>query len=212
MNIVAVVGQKGGPGKTTVAENLAVEAATQGERVVLIDLDPQASASKWSDRRTADNVEVQSVQAARLPQVLKVAEQAGVTLAILDTPGRAADLAIAAARAAALVVIPFRPVIKDVETMPAVLDLLTTAGSPRAIAVVNAAPNQGSRHLEAKAVMESYGFSVAPVVLFQRNAYFDAPAAGLAVTEYEPNGKAAQEVRELYRFVTSQLSGKMANR
>jgi chromosome partitioning protein len=206
MNIVAVIGQKGGPGKTTVAENLAVEAATRGERVVLLDLDPQASAAKWSDRRTTDNVEVQSVQAARLPQVLKVAQQEGATLAILDTPGRAADLAIAAARAATLVVIPFRPAIKDVETMPAVLDLLTTAGSPRAFAVVNAAPNQGSRHIEAQAVMESYGFSIAPVVMYQRNVYFDAPAAGMAVTEYEPNGKAALEVRELYTFVAAQLA------
>jgi len=206
MKIIAIVGQKGGPGKTTVAENLAVEAAVQGETVVLFDLDPQASAAKWSDRRELENVEVQSVQAARLAHVLKVARDNGVTLAILDTPGRAADDAIAAARAADLVVVPFRPVVNDVETMPAVLDLLTTAGSPRSFAVVNAAPIQGTRHVEARAAMEAYGFTVAPVVLYQRNAYADAPADGMAVTEYEPQGKAAQEVRDLYRFAAKQMN------
>lgn len=214
MKIIAIVGQKGGPGKTTVAQNFAVEAAAQGETVVLFDLDPQATAAKWSDRRAAlrsaapelDNIEVQSVQGARLAHVLKVARDNGVTLAILDTPGRAADLAIAAARAADLVVVPFRTGIDDVETGPAVRDILTAAGSPRNFAVVNAAQNHGTRHTEAREAIEAFGFAVAPVVLYQRNAYQDAKKEGKAVVEFEPDGKAAQELRELYRFATKQLS------
>jgi chromosome partitioning protein len=215
MKIIAIVGQKGGPGKTTVAQNLAVEAAAQGETVVLFDLDPQATAAKWSDRRELDNVAVQSVQAARLAHVLKVAKDNGVTLAILDTPGRAADLAIAAARASDLVVVPFRTGIDDIETGPAVRDILTAAGSPRNFAVVNAAQSKGTRHAEARKEIEAYGFDVAPVVLYQRNAYQDAKLEGKAVVEYEPDGKAAQEVRELYRFAAKQMNrqnGKPVNR
>lgn len=201
MKIIALIGQKGGGGKTTVAENLAVEAAAKGETVALIDLDPQPTAANWGDRREAENPSVQSVQAARLTQVLAAARKAGVTFAILDTPGRSADISIAAARTATAVLVPIRPVIKDVETLPAVRDLLMTAGNPPTVVVINAAPPQGQRHVEAAQAAEGYGFQTCPVVLHQRTVFGDAPNGGLAVSEYEPEGKAAQEVRELFRFV-----------
>lgn len=208
MKIIALIGQKGGPGKTTLAENLAVEAAAQGERVVLIDLDPQSTAAKWGDRREADNPIVQSVQSARLAKVLEAAQQEGMTFAILDTPPHSADVSIVAARAAMLVLVPVRPVVKDVETLPAVLDLLATAGRPRSVVVVNAAPPQGQRHTEALQAAEGYGFATCPVVMHQRNAYGDAPNGGLAVSEYEPEGKAAQEVRDLFRFTIKLMNQK----
>ena len=211
MKIIALVGQKGGPGKTTIAENLAVEAAAQGERVALLDLDPQSTAAKWGDRREADNPVVQSVQAARLAKVLEAAKREGMTLVVLDTPPHSADVSIAAARAAGVVLVPIRPMIKDVETLPAVQDLLATAGRPRSAVVVNAAPPQGQRHAEALSAAEGYGFNVCPVVLHQRNAYGDAPNDGLAVSEYEPDGKAALEVSDLYRFTIKLLNHKTSN-
>ena len=199
MKVIAINGQKGGVGKTTVAENLAVEAANAGEQVALIDLDPQATAASWGDRREGDNPAVQAVVAARLKQVLAAAKKAGVTTAILDTPGRSADVSIAAARAADLVLVPIRPMIKDVETLGAVQDLLATAGKPKTLVVINAAPPQGGRHEEAAEAAKGAGFTVCPVVLYQRAAYGDAPNNGQSVSEYEPDGKAAQEVKELYR-------------
>jgi chromosome partitioning protein len=66
--------------------------------------------------------------------------------------------------------------------------------------VINAAPSQGQRHVEAMQAAENYGFVTCPVVLHQRNAYGDAPNGGLAVSEYEPGGKAAQEMADLYGF------------
>jgi chromosome partitioning protein len=206
MRVIAVLGQKGGGGKTTVAENLAVEATAQGETVAVIDLDPQVTATNWGDRREADAPVVESAQHNRLAHVLAAAKEHGVTLAILDTPGRAADVSIAAARAANIVLVPIRPIIKDVETLPAVRDLLTTAGSPPSAVVINAAPVQGTRHLESADAAKAYGFEVAPVVLFQRNAYGDAPNSGQGVIEYEPKGKAADEVRALYRFAIELLN------
>ena len=58
MMTLALVCQKGGAGKSTLAVHLAAEAATQGKRVLLLDLDPQASASRWADRRKLGAIDV----------------------------------------------------------------------------------------------------------------------------------------------------------
>lgn len=206
MKIIAVIGQKGGTGKTTLVENLAVEAARSGRSVVLIDLDAQVTSAKWGDRREAEAPAVQSVQAARLPAVLEAAAKHGVELAFLDTPPTAADVTIAAARAAHLSLVPVRPTINDIETLPAVRDLLTAAGSPPAAVVITAAPIQGQRHSEALQVAETLRFETCPVVVHQRNAFADAASAGKGVSEYEPEGKAAQEMQELFRFTLDMLN------
>ena len=86
MKTVAIISQKGGTGKTTVAVHLSVEATRAGHKVALIDLDPQASATKWSITRSADAPIAVSAHAVMLRQELYKAEQAGVDLAIIDTP------------------------------------------------------------------------------------------------------------------------------
>lgn len=200
MYTIAIVGQKGGTGKTTLAENLAVAAAKAGQVVALIDLDPQTTATNWHDRREAQNPTVVSCQAARLRFVLAEARSNGVDLAILDTPGKSAEGAIEAAKAADLVLIPTAPLINDVETLPAFRELLRFAGDKPALVIINNAPVQGTRHTDALEVAKGYGFRVSPVVLFHRAAFYDSPTSGLGVQEYDPDGKAAHEITQLYKF------------
>lgn len=203
MYTIAIVGQKGGTGKTTLAENLAV-AATKSRRVVaLIDLDPQTTATNWHDRRASENPSVVSCQVARLRFVLAEARQNRVDLVVLDTPGKNAEASIEAAKAADLVLIPIPPVINDVETLPAFRDLLKVAGDKPALVVINNAPVQGTRHIEAQETAKGYGFMVCPIVLFHRAAYYDAPLPGLGVQEHGPDSKAAQEIAQLYKFTIS---------
>jgi chromosome partitioning protein len=206
MKIVAVIGQKGGTGKTTTAENLAVVAAMQGATVALIDLDSQPTATTWGDRREGENPAVVSAQVARLRQVLEAAKSQKTSLVVLDTPPRTSEAMLEAAKVADLVLVPVRPLINDMETLPALRQVVTFAGSPPAFVLINGAGVQGNRHLEAQAAAEAMGFQVCPVVLHQRNAYGDAPGAGKGVTEYEPDGKAAQEIQALYGFVRKQLN------
>ena len=123
MYTIAIVGQKGGTGKTTLAENLAV-AATQARRTVaVIDLDPQITATNWGDRRKAQTPTVVSCQVARLRFVLSEAEKKGVELVFLDGPGKNAEATLEAAKAADLVLVPIQPIINDIETLPAFRDL-----------------------------------------------------------------------------------------
>jgi chromosome partitioning protein len=205
MYTIAIVGQKGGTGKTTVAENLAVAATRAQRTVAVIDLDPQTTATNWRDRRKAEEPSVVSCQVARLRFVLAEAQANGVDLVFLDTPGKNAEAALEAAKAADLVFIPIQPTIGDLETLPAFRDLLRVAGDKPAMVIVTNAPIQGSRHIHAQEAARDLGFMICPVVLFHRAAVYDSPLPGLGVQEYEPEGKAAQEITQLYKFTTELL-------
>ena len=85
MLVVALLSQKGGAGKTTLACGLAVESERAGRRAVVVDLDPQASAAKWADLREAETPVVTSAQAARLAPVLAAAGDAGASVVFIDT-------------------------------------------------------------------------------------------------------------------------------
>jgi chromosome partitioning protein len=206
MKTLAVIGQKGGSGKTTTALGLAVEAAKAGRRVAVIDLDPQATATNWGDRRAdKESPAVVSCQVARLTQVLKAAEGQGVELAIIDTPGKSSEAAIAAAKASQHVLLPIQPHLFDIETLDSVAELLAVSGKPPATVLVNRAPVQGKRHEDARAGLEGRGYTFSPVVLFQRAAHGDATNLGQTASEYEPGGKAGLEMKALYRYIAKAL-------
>src|SRR5512147_2547784 len=106
MKTIALIAQKGGAGKTTLALSLAIAAERTGATSVIIALDPQATACNWGDRREADTPVIVDAQPARLQSALQKAEEASVDIAIIDTPPRSEQATLAAAKAANLVVIP----------------------------------------------------------------------------------------------------------
>ena len=143
---IAIIGQKGGDGKTTVALGLAVGQLVKTKQdVAIIDLDPQANAANWKDRRTADNPAVISAHVSRLKQTIQIAQDYGADLVLIDTPGRSDSAAIEAARSADLVLIPVRPQIFGLETLQGVRDLLRLAGDPLAYVVVKRPPTPNPR-------------------------------------------------------------------
>jgi chromosome partitioning protein len=199
---IALIAQKGGVGKTTVAVNLAVAA---GAKAALFDLDPQESAVIWADRRKAEAPHVEFLTERRLPDGLKAAEQQGFTLAIIDTPPAAGPQAFTAAQAADLVLIPCRPSLVDLDAIRRTAQLIKSAGIT-AYVVFNAAPPGATTLLEdARAIVEATGLAVAPVILRERSAYRAAWPPGKGVSETEPHGKAAGEIAELKKWVFEQL-------
>ncbi|MCB1921410.1 MAG: ParA family protein [Candidatus Competibacteraceae bacterium] len=115
MRIVSIVSQKGGAGKTTLAVNLAVAATNSGIKGALIDLDPQATAANWGDRRQTAIPSVISAQAARLLQVLK--QMSEIDWVFIDTPPAISNTTIVAVRAADIVLVPSRAAIFDLDTL-----------------------------------------------------------------------------------------------
>ena len=160
MQVISVLMQKGGSGKTTLVLSLAVAASLAGKSVAVIDLDPQATACKWGDRRNGNPVII-SIQPARLTQALDAARTEGAEIVIIDTPPRAADAAMAAAQAADLILIPTRPTINDLETLATTQTLITGAGAKAKIAVLlNGVPSQGPQSAQAQTYIRDFGLPV----------------------------------------------------
>lgn len=204
MKTIAILSQKGGAGKTTLALHLAVAAELAGQQTAVIDIDPQASATSWGDSRSKEAPVIVSAQPARLPAVLQAAQDADADLAIIDTAPHSESASLAAARAADLVLIPCRPAILDLRAIGSTIDLVRLAKA-KACIVLNAVPPVGSLGEDAKAAVEHYKVAIAPVWIRQRVAFQHALTAGQAAQEYEPQGKASAEVSELYQWVCDQV-------
>jgi len=202
MQTIAVVTQKGGAGKTTLAIQLAVAAVRAGTETVLFDLDPQATACNWSDRRDSESPEVRDVQPGRLAKTLS---RHHAELAIIDTPPGSETAARAAVEGADLALVPTRPSVNDLETLPNTAALIASTNSVPTLVVLNSVPATGRRGTEAIEAIEGMDLAVADGYLGLRTAYSDSITAGLGVLEYAPRDKAAAEVSSLYNEIVSQL-------
>lgn len=205
MKVLSLIAQKGGVGKTTLATCLAVQAIQDGKRVLVIDLDPQATASFWSDvRKKPDDPAVMSIQPVRLPAVLKAASDAGSDLVVIDGAAVSKEVAYSAAEVADLVLIPFKAAVFDINSVAQTVQTVKQVGSEFAL-VLTFVPPQGKETDEAKGIAEQLGSNFCPVLIGNRKAFFRAQSSGLAVQEFEPGGKAAAEIKALYDFVTAEL-------
>ena len=201
MKTIAILSQKGGSGKTTLALHLAVAAEEAGQLAAVIDLDPQASAAGWKDSRKHETPVVVPMPASRLPQALEAARNGGADLALIDSAPHAGDVALAAAEVADLILIPCRPGILELRAIGPTARIAKLAGKPTFV-VLNAMPNRAPNVLaDATAAVAIHGLEVAPVSLQQRAAYAHALTSGQTAQEYEPKGKAGQDVADLYAWL-----------
>jgi chromosome partitioning protein len=206
MKVLSLISQKGGVGKTTLATALAVQASMSGKRTVMFDLDPQASASFWKDTRQDDKLAITAVPAARLPHVIKAVREAGCDLAIIDTPPFSKDIAFEAAQQADFVLIPTRPAVLDVMAMTRTLDVVKQYDRAYGV-VLTFCPPVGREVDDTVKVIDQLGAQLCPIRIGQRIAYSRAQQTGQAAQEIEPDGKAAQEIMELYTYVCMNLYG-----
>lgn len=204
MQVITIAMQKGGVGKSTLTRSLAVAAARDGLSVLILDMDAQQSVSQWAERRDAEMPVVvfstENELSKRLAQAKGVAD-----LVIIDTPPARSTEAPAAVEAADLVLIPTTPDVEPLEQMPRTLRLCRGFSRP-VYAVVNMANPTGPAEVtQTREVIEAMGAQAAPVVLHRRKAHRDASASGLTVQESDPDSKAAEEIADLWAWVSAEL-------
>jgi chromosome partitioning protein len=214
MRTIALLTQKGGAGRTTLAASLAVAAAQAGERVIALDLDPQASLTRWGKRREAanapDKVMIEPLEGERLPRLRDIIEGlagVGFTIAIFDTPAADSVAARFVTEAADLCLLPTRPTRLDVDATAATFRAVFLAKRKAAFVLNQCPPTyRSSRTSKSANGLTRLGVLAEPL-LYARMDFQDAIAAGLGVTEYARAGRAAQEIAALWIWIRTQFEG-----
>jgi len=200
--VVAVLSEKGGAGKTTVAVHLAVAARLAFKDAAIIDLDPQASAAEWADRR-ASEPEAVAIPPTRLAKMLT--QLSDSYLVIIDTGRDSNNAGYTAAMAADLILIPFRSSGFDFAALARTLDLCKLAGKIPWLVLNGMRPGATRVTADTMEALAGRDCKIAPPVIHDRAAYRMASITAKTAQETDPKSAAAEEIRQLYTWMARQL-------
>lgn len=204
MTTIAIIAQKGGAGKTTLAVHLAAEAERAGKVALVVDMDPQASASQWATWREGAPPDVIDTPPPLLAKKIKQAQDMGAEFVVIDTPPHADAAATTAAAVADLLLIPCRPRGLDLHAIQLTARLVEATRKPAFVVFMGGPPNARKLYEEAAQVVQSYGLQAAPCIIPERASYHHATSQGRAAYEIEPKGKAAEDMAALWQWLTQQ--------
>jgi len=204
--ILLLGGEKGGSGKSCLAQNLAVWLQARGGDVLLLDADPQGTTADWAAER-ADQDDLKSIPVVQahgnIRQTL-IDLRSRYRQIVVDAGGADSEALRSAMTVASHMLIPFRPKRRDLKTLPKVENLakLAVAVNPDLIvrAVITqcpALPSQVQRILDAKDACESFGVRPLGAITTARNIYDDADENGRSVLESGADSRAIEEIEQL---------------
>lgn len=211
MRTIALVSGKGGTGKTTSSTNLAVAAVEDGKTVLLLDLDQQPNAFGWFQARgDKTGLLVVPTHHAAIPQLITDAAANGLDYVIIDTPAKTdGGTAKAALEAADLVLIPCQPSAHDLRAIQDTVELCRARGVEPFV-VLNEVETNSPLTEEARSSLAQMEIRVLPQSIGSRRAFKHTATDGRGVVEFEKHGKAAEEIRALYRALPRLHSKKKA--
>ena len=209
MQIIAVLNQKGGAGKTTIATHLARALQLGGSDVLLVDSDPQGSARDWAAVREDQPVPVVGIDRPTIERDIK--RVATKDYIVIDGAPQAADLAVSAIKAATFILIPVQPSPYDIWATADLVDLVKqriemTDGKLQAAFVVSRAIKGTRIGAEVSDALAGYELPLLRARITQRVSYPSTAAAGTTVLDAEPTGDAAKEIRALVSELQEKLN------
>lgn len=205
MRIVAVVAQKGGVGKTTLAQCLAVEALRQGLAAAIIDTDPQKSATEWAEQRQSADIDAPAVialESKALAALVADLKKRGAELVVIDTPPHSAPAINVALDVSASAIMVTRPNPMDLRALEATWGIVSRMKKPSAVVFTQTPPGNRARALGlARGRLEELGIPFCPTPISYTLGFPYAQAQALAVQEREPTGKARAEIAEIWGWL-----------
>lgn len=200
MKVIAVLNQKGGSGKTTIATHLARALQKLDYSVLLVDSDPQGSARDWSAVDEENPVTVIGIDRPTIDRDLK--SVAKKDFIVIDGAPQASDLALSAIKAADFVLIPVQPSPYDIWATSDLVDLVkqrieVTDGKLQAAFVVSRAIKGTKIGTEISEALLGYELPVLETRITQRVIYPTSAATGTTVLDIEPSSDASKEVNSL---------------
>lgn len=201
--IIALLNQKGGVGKTTLAVHIAEAIARTGKSVLLVDADPQGSALDWSENRPENpSFPVIGLPKSNLHKELPALAK-NYDVVLIDGPPRVNEIARAAIMASDIVLIPVQPSPYDVWAAKEIVDLLQEASAfkenLKSAFVINRKIANTAIGRDVGEALGGYAVPVLEASVCQRVAFAESAAQGLTVMDIEPAGSAAKEIENLTR-------------
>lgn len=192
--VISIINQKGGAGKTTASTNIASQLHNEGFSVLLVDIDPQGSASNWSAAKgdsdeTFPVIKLDKTLQRDLPRVAR-----GYDYVIIDGAPQVSELAAVAIRVADLVIIPVQPSPYDVWACADLVDVvktrqLVTDGKPKAAFLISMAIVNTNITAEIKEVIKGYGLPVLKNCTHRTVLYAETAKDGGSVITLKKDGE-----------------------
>lgn len=202
--VITIAQQKGGAGKTTVAAHIAVALSQKGNRVAIVDIDPQGSLAHWHTIREEKfgegytGLTFTSLSGWRVGSEVSRLRKSHDFI-IIDSPPHTETEARTAIRSADFILIPVQPSPTDLWATKATLDLAKAERIPVKI-VLNRVNNNSKL---ASVIKDELPYDdLAETTLGSRVLYASSLMEGRCATEVEPTSPAAQEIKALVREIT----------
>jgi chromosome partitioning protein len=204
MKVMAILSEKGGAGKTTLAVHLAVAAQLAGLETAIIDLDPQGSSADWSDRRGADP-EAVAIPPIRLEKLLVDLRGNGADFVVIDTGRDSNNAGYTAAQAADFALVPCRAGGFDFQALNRTLDMCRLANKRPWLLLNGMRPGATRAEKDAREALAGETHDIAPMVMHERSVYRAASITTKTAQETEPDSAAALEIGTLFSWIAGQL-------
>lgn len=217
MYIISVVAQKGGVGKSTLTIHWAVAAQEiMGLKVAIVDLDVQGSVADWYEDRKAEDLAVFSVRSEdyrdgdeisvkdirqKLRQAVAHLDKEGYDLVFIDSPAKIGGLTEVAVSEANFAVVPVGPTRLDLKGVAATVNILHKSQVSGFVVVNKGRHSSNINDVAKRLLAKGFGIPVCPTVVMNRAILADAFNDGRTVLEVEPEGKAAHEIIDSWKWI-----------
>jgi chromosome partitioning protein len=203
MLVISVLAQKGGVGKSMIARSLAVQGLLAGRRTAVIDTDPQGTVTAWGKRRPLDAPTIVTLGVNTISNLLTELRGKGAGLVLIDSPPHAQPIINLVASASELALIVTGPYPEDLEQVGAVAGIVKSL-KKKAVIILNKTPPRSQALTLARSALATFALPICPTALTQLVAHPYASAEGLTAQEREPDGKAAAELGDVWKWLAQQ--------